>query len=158
MLSSHWKRSVVYIFYRDTFSLVTSTESLIASHFLHLSSMKSHLQSYPCPLIMIFLNIGLYFRNYYFITDYYRNTSDIHSAYFFSFFSIREIYYGWCLHYLHSIGVSFVFLVVLLHLGRATSYASYFYNPNIWFMNYCLLRLTGNSIYGLCLPLGQISL
>ena len=29
-------------------------------------------------------------------------TSDINSAYSSVFFFIREIYYGWCLHYLHS--------------------------------------------------------
>merc|ERR1712196_297690 len=49
-------------------------------------------------------------------------TSDLNSAYFSIFFLIREVYYGWCLRYLHSSGASFVFLF-----------------------------LNGYSIYGLCI-------
>ena len=57
-------------------------------------------------------------------------TSDLNSAFSSLFFFIREIYYGWCLRYLHSSGASFVFLFLFLHLGRAIFYNSYFYNPN----------------------------
>ena len=108
--------------------------------------MKSHLQSYPCPLIInYFWNLGfllgitilLQIISGIFLGLHY--TSDINSAYFSIFFIIREIYYGWCLRYLHSNGSSFVFLFIFLHLGRAISYGSYLYNPN-----------NGNSIYGLC--------
>ena len=82
--------------------------------------MKSHLQSYPCPLqinsfwnlgfllgITIFLQIitGIFLGLHY--------TSDLNSAYSSLFFLIREIFYGWCLRYLHSSGASFVFLFVL---------------------------------------------
>merc|ERR1711901_10791 len=42
-------------------------------------------------------------------------TSDLSSAYFSIFFLIREVYYGWCLRYLHSSGASFVFLFLFLH-------------------------------------------
>merc|ERR1712196_486268 len=76
-------------------------------------------------------------------------TSDLNSAYFSIFFFIREIYYGWSLRYLHSSGASFVFLFQFLHLGRAISYGSYFYNPNTWFSG--ILLLNGYSIYGLCI-------
>ena len=102
--------------------------------------MKSHLQSYPCPLqINSFWNLGfllgitiiLQIITGILLGLHY--TSDINSAYFSVFFFIREIYYGWCLHYLHSTGASFVFLFLLLHLGRAICYGSYFYNPNTWF-------------------------
>ena len=98
--------------------------------------MKSHLQSYPCPLqINSFWNLGfllgitilLQIITGILLGLHY--TSDINSAYSSVFFFIREIYYGWCLHYLHSSGASFVFLFLLLHLGRAISYGSYFYNP-----------------------------
>ena len=41
-------------------------------------------------------------------------TSDLNSAYSSVFFFIREIYYGWCLRYLHSSGASFVFLFLIL--------------------------------------------
>ena len=86
-------------------------------------------------------------------------TSDINSAYFSLFFLIREIYYGWCLRYLHSNGVSFVFLFIFLHLGRAISYASYFYNPNTWFSGIIIyFFLMGTAFMGYVLPLGQMSL
>ena len=83
--------------------------------------MKSHLQSYPCPLqINSFWNLGLLLGItiiLQIITGILLGlhyTSDINSAYSSVFFFIREIYYGWCLHYLHSSGASFVFLFLLL--------------------------------------------
>ena len=77
--------------------------------------MKSHLQSYPCPLqINSFWNLGfllgitiiLQIITGIFLGLHY--TSDLNSAYSSVFFFIREIYYGWCLRYLHSSGASFV--------------------------------------------------
>ena len=71
--------------------------------------MKSHLQSYPCPLqINSFWNLGfllgitiiLQIITGIFLGLHY--TSDLNSAYSSVFFFIREIYYGWCLRYLHS--------------------------------------------------------
>ena len=102
--------------------------------------IKSHLLSYPCPIIINYLwNIGfllgitiiLQIITGIFLGLHY--TSDLNSAYFSIFQIIREIYYGWCLRYLHSSGASFVFLFIFLHLGRAIFYVSYFYNTNIWF-------------------------
>merc|ERR1719242_450445 len=62
--------------------------------------MKSHLQSYPCPLqINSFWNLGFLLG----ITIILQ--------------IITGIYYGWCLRYLHSSGASFVFLSLFLHLG-----------------------------------------
>jgi hypothetical protein len=87
--------------------------------------MKSHLQSYPCPLqINSFWNLGfllgitiiLQIITGIFLGLHY--TSDLNSAYSSLFFFIREIYYGWCLRYLHSSGASFFFLFLFLHLGR----------------------------------------
>ena len=86
--------------------------------------MKSHLQSYPCPLqINSFWNLGfllgiaiiLQIITGIFLGLHY--TSDLNSAYSSIFFFIREIFYGWCLRYLHSSGASFVFLFLFLHLG-----------------------------------------
>ena len=100
--------------------------------------MKSHLQSYPCPLqINSFWNLGfllgitiiLQIITGIFLGLHY--TSDLYSAYSSIFFFIREIYYGWSLRYLHSSGASFVFLFLFLHLGRAISYGSYFI-INLW--------------------------
>ena len=128
--------------------------------------MKSHLQSYPCPLIInYFWNLGfllgitilLQIISGIFLGLHY--TSDINSAYFSIFFIIREIYYGWCLRYLHSNGSSFVFLFIFLHLGRAISYGSYFYNPNTWFSGIIIIFfLMGTAFMGYVLPLGQMSL
>ena len=85
-------------------------------------------------------------------------TSDIHSAYSCLFFFIREIFYGWCLRYLHSSGASFCFLFLFLHLGRAISYGSYFYNQNTWFSGIILFfLLMATAFMGYVLPFGQMS-
>ena len=64
--------------------------------------MKSHLQSYPCPLqINSFWNLGfllgitiiLQIITGIFLGLHY--TSDLNSAYSSLFFIIREIFYGW---------------------------------------------------------------
>merc|ERR1712199_128462 len=85
-------------------------------------------------------------------------TSDLNSAYFSVFFLIREVYYGWSLRYFHSSGASFVFLFLLLQLGRAIFYGSYFYNPNIYFSGILLLFfLMAIAFMGYVLPFGQMS-
>merc|ERR1711874_268170 len=128
--------------------------------------VKSHLQSYPCPLqINFFWNLGfllgvaiiLQIITGIFLALHY--TSDLNSAYYQIFFLIREVYYGWCLRYFHSSGASFVFLFLFLHLGRALVYGSYFYNPNTWFSGILLLFfLMAIAFMGYVLPFGQMSL
>ena len=127
--------------------------------------MKSHLQSYPCPLqINYFWNWGfllgitiiLQIITGIFLGLHY--TSDLNSAYSSIFFFIREIYYGWSLRYLHSSGASFVFLFQFLHLGRAISYGSYFYNTNTWFSGILVFFfLMATAFMGYVLPFGQMS-
>merc|ERR1712110_361924 len=127
--------------------------------------MKSHLQSYPCPLqINYFWNLGfslgitiiLQIISGIFLALHY--TSDLNSAYSSLFFFIREMLYGWCLRYLHSSGASFVFLFLFLHLGRAIFYGSYFYNPNTWFSGIILFFfLMATAFMGYVLPFGQMS-
>merc|ERR1712137_916131 len=127
--------------------------------------MKSHLQSYPCPLqINFFWNLGfllgvaiiLQIITGIFLALHY--TSDLNSAYFSIFFLIREVYYGWCLRYFHSSGASFVFLFLFLHLGRGMFYGSYFYNTNTWFSGIILLiLLIVIAFMGYVLPFGQMS-
>merc|ERR1712226_137332 len=127
--------------------------------------MKSHLQSYPCPLqINFFWNLGFLLGvaiigqiiTGILLALHY--TSDLNSAYFSVFFLIREVYYGWCLRYFHSSGASFVFLFLFLHLGRAISYGSYFYNPNSWFSGILLFFfLMATAFMGYVLPFGQMS-
>ena len=118
--------------------------------------IKSHLQSYPCPLninyfwnqgfllgITIILQIltGILLGLHY--------TSEINSAYYSVIHIIREIYYGWCLRSLHSCGASFVFLILFIHIGRAISYGSNFYNPNTWFSGILLLLFLMALLYPL---------
>merc|ERR1711907_258620 len=127
--------------------------------------MKSHLQSYPCPLqINFFWNLGfllgiaimLQIVTGIFLALHY--TSDLNSAYFSIFFLIREVYYGWCLRYFHSSGASVVFLFLFLHLGRAMFYGSYFYNPNTYLSGILLLLfLMAIAFMGYVLPFGQMS-
>merc|ERR1711907_809932 len=127
--------------------------------------MKSHLQSYPCPLqINAFWNVGfllgiaimLQIVTGIFLALHY--TSDLNSAYFSIFFLIREVYYGWCLRYFHSSGASVVFLFLFLHLGRAMFYGSYFYNPNTYLSGILLLLfLMAIAFMGYVLPFGQMS-
>merc|ERR1711904_495834 len=127
--------------------------------------MKSHLQSYPCPLqINFFWNLGfllgvaimLQIVTGIFLSLYY--TSDINSAYFSVFFLIREVYYGWCLRFFHSSGASFVFFFLVLHLGRALFYGSYFFLSNTWFSGILLLfLLMAIAFMGYVLPFGQMS-
>merc|ERR1711992_468380 len=127
--------------------------------------MKSHLQSYPSPLqINFFWNLGfllgvaimLQIVTGILLALHY--TSDLNSAYFSIFFLIREVYYGWCLRYFHSSGASFVFLFLLLHLGRGIFFSSYFYNPNTWFSGIVLLfLLMAIAFMGYVLPFGQMS-
>eukprot|EP00415_Alexandrium_ostenfeldii_P003898 UN3898 len=46
------------------------------------------------------------------------------------------------------------FLFLFLHLGRAISYASYFYNPNTWFSGILLgIFLMATAFMGYVLPL-----
>merc|ERR1712087_619919 len=133
--------------------------------FYFLFLMKSHLQSYPCPLqINFFWNlgfllgiaIGLQIITGIFLALHY--TSDLNSAYFSVFFLIREVFYGWCLRYFHSSGASFVFLILFLHIGRAIFYGSYFYNPNTWFSGILLFfLLMAIAFMGYVLPWGQMS-
>merc|ERR1712217_331499 len=127
--------------------------------------MKSHLQSYPCPLqINSFWNFGFFLGitiilqivTGIFLGLHY--TSDLESAYFSVSFFIREVYYGWSLRYFHSNGASFVFLFLFLHLSRAISYGSYFYNPNAWFSGILLFFfLMATAFMGYVLPFGQMS-
>merc|ERR1712110_313962 len=127
--------------------------------------MKSHLQSYPCPLqINFFWNLGfllgvaimLQIVTGIFLALHY--TSDLNSSYYQIFFLIREVYCGRCLRYFHSSGASFVFFFLFLHLGRAMFYGSYFYSSSTWFSGILLLGiLMAIAFMGYVLPFGQMS-
>merc|ERR1712134_114557 len=132
-------------------------------HFVLL--IKSHLGSYPCPLnLNTFWNLGfllgitilLQMITGILLSLHY--TSDINSAYYSVMHIVREVYYGWCLRFIHSSGASFVFLVLFIHVARAISYGSNFYNPNTWFSGIVLfLFLMAIAFMGYVLPFGQMS-
>merc|ERR1712137_814752 len=95
---------------------VHGVNGLLSQELYFVLLMKSHLQSYPCPLqINFFWNFGfllgvailLQIITGIFLALHY--TSDLKSAYFSLFFLIREVFYGWCLRYFHSSGASFSF-------------------------------------------------
>ena len=79
------------------------------NHILEVSYEISTLETQFLEAFSIILQIitGIFLGLHY--------TSDLNSAYSSIFFFIREIYYGWCLRYLHSSGASFVFLFLFLH-------------------------------------------
>merc|ERR1712124_129051 len=86
---------------------------------------KSHGGSYPCPLnLNYFWNLGfllgvtilLQMITGILLSLHY--TPDINSAYYSVMHIVREIYYGWCLRFIHSSGASFVFLVLFIHVAR----------------------------------------
>ena len=114
--------------------------------------IKSHLQSYPCALqINSYWNIGFLLGitiinqiiTGILLTLHYTaaGNNNLNSAFYSLYFIIREIYYGWSLRYIHSNGASFIFLLIFIHIGRAISYTSYLYNPNIWFTGIIILLL-----------------
>merc|ERR1711976_911891 len=88
--------------------------------------VKSHLQSYPCPLqINSFWNLGfllgisiiLQIISGIVLSLYY--SSNINYAYYSVFFIIREIYYGYYLRYFHSSIPSFIFIFLFIHIARS---------------------------------------
>merc|ERR1712222_144439 len=127
--------------------------------------MKSHLQSYPCPLqINYFWNLGFLLGIaiiLQIITGIFQAlhyTSDINSAYYQIFFLIREVYCGWCLRYFHSSGASFVFLFVFIRVLRGFTYGSYFYNTITWLSGIVVFFfLMAIAFIGYVLPFGQMS-
>merc|ERR1711988_909552 len=87
--------------------------------------IKSHLQSYPCPLNInyfwnqgFFLGMTIVLQILTGILLALRYTSEISSAYYSVIHIIREIYYGWCLRYVHSSGASLVFMGYVLPWGQ----------------------------------------
>jgi ubiquinol-cytochrome c reductase cytochrome b subunit len=66
-------------------------------------------------------------------------TSDISHSYSSVIHIIQDIYYGWYLHYLHSIGASVVLVVMYLHIGRSLYIGSFMYNANLWTSGFSII-------------------
>jgi len=127
--------------------------------------MKSHLESYPCPLqinsywnfgFLLGITIILQIISGLLLSFHY--TSDIEFAYFSIFFLIREIYYGSYLRYFHSSGASFIFIFIYIHISKTIFYLSFLYNYNIFLSGISLfLYIMSIAFLGYVLPFGQMS-
>jgi len=86
---------------------------------------RSHLQFYVCPYninyvwnmgFLLFLFIGIQIITGIVLSWHY--CSDIQVSYYSIQYLGREVYYGWCLYYIHSSGASFIFGSLIFHVGR----------------------------------------
>jgi len=72
---------------------------------------------------------------------------------------MRDVEWGWLLRYMHSVGASFFFIVVYLHMFRALLYGSH-RNPRelIWLIGMAIfVALMAESFMGYLLPWGNMS-
>ena len=72
---------------------------------------------------------------------------------------MRDVEWGWLLRYMHSVGASFFFIVVYLHMFRALLYGSH-RNPRelIWLVGMLIfVALMAESFMGYLLPWGNMS-
>ena len=133
---------------------------IIKSHYLFI--IKSHLQSYPCPInincfwnagFLLVISIVLQLITGILLALHY--TPDINYSYYSI---IREVYYGWSLRYIHSNGASFLFTVLFIHIGRGLYYGSYYYTSNVWFSGiFIFYSFVAIAFIGYVLPWGQMS-
>ena len=127
--------------------------------------VKSHLQSYPCPLqINTFYNFGFLLGMTMIIqivtgimlTIHYN--SDTSLAFQSVLYLYYEVYNGNILRYFHSNGASIVFFCIYIHISRSLFYQSYLYNPNPFSTGLVIfLLLMAIAFLGYTLPYGQMS-
>ena len=123
-----------------------------------LSLLKCHSQLYPCPTNVNYLwNLGFVLLTSMVlqiisgISLALHYTSDINQSYYSVLHIILESTYGWYLHYLHSIGASFVLGIMYCHIGRSLMSYSYTYNTYLWLSGMCLMIIL-MSVAFLVLP------
>ena len=132
-------------------------------HYLFI--IKSHLQSYPCPInincfwnagFLLVISIVLQLITGILLALHY--IPDINYSYYSVMYIIREVYYGWSLRYIHSNGASFLFTVLFIHIGRGLYYGSYYYTSNVWFSGiFIFYSFVAIAFIGYVLPWGQMS-
>lgn len=136
-------------------------------YWLLLSFFDSHSRNYPTPSgITYFWNFGslaLFCLIIQLVTGIFLSMHYIAFAdYAFSSLEhiIRDVNFGWLLHYLHSNGASFFFFVLYCHIGRAIYYKSYLnQHYHVWASGVILFILTmATAFLGYVLPWGQMSL
>jgi len=131
--------------------------------FNFITTIKNHLQIYPCPENINYLwNIGfiigliivIQIITGIILTLYYTTNNGYESI----IYIIKEVYYGWCIRYIHNNGASFIFLIIFIHIGRTLYYRNYYYNLYIWYTGIIILFiLIIISFLGYILSWGQIS-
>ena len=72
---------------------------------------------------------------------------------------MRDVEWGWLIRYMHSVGASFFFIAVYLHMFRALIYGSYKGNRElIWLLGmFIYVILMAEAFMGYLLPWGQMS-
>ena len=72
---------------------------------------------------------------------------------------MRDVEWGWLIRYMHSVGASFFFVAVYLHMFRALIYGSYKGNRElIWLLGmFIYVILMAEAFMGYLLPWGQMS-
>ena len=127
--------------------------------------MKNHLIYYPTPininynwnygfllLILMFIQIitGLLLSINY--------ISDITLSFISINYIYRELYNGYCIRLLHANVVSFIFILLYIHIFKSLIYYSYYYNLLTWYSGILIyLLLIIISFLGYVLPWGQLS-
>lgn len=127
--------------------------------------VRSHLQSYPCPLnINALWNFG-FLLGISFVLQIItglllasRYASDTTHAFESVQLITKEVYYGWEFRLLHIIGASLIFLCIFIHILRAFVFASYIYLCMTWLTGLVIYLFTiGAGFLGYVLPWGQMS-
>jgi ubiquinol-cytochrome c reductase cytochrome b subunit len=128
-------------------------------------TFRSHLQYHLCTYIITYLwNQGfLLFHKYIlqlvtgiFITYHY--TTNTILSYNSVICICRDIYYGIQLYYMHSNGVSLVYLLSFYHVSRGLYVSSYLYGNILWLSGvYLLLILMTITFLGYVLTWGYMS-
>jgi quinol-cytochrome oxidoreductase complex cytochrome b subunit len=127
----------------------------------------SHSRNYPTPSnITYFWNFGslaffclvIQLVTGLFLSMHYIASADL--AFLSLEHIIRDVNYGWLLHYLHSNGASLFFFILYCHMGRALYYKSYLgQHYHVWASGVILFLLTmATAFFGYVLPWGQMSL
>ena len=114
------------LFLNFTYKLLRKNPDFILYIFVGIVCMsRSHLQFYVCPYninyvwnmgFLLFLFIGIQIITGIVLSWHY--CSDIQVSYYSIQYLGREVYYGWCLYYIHSSGASFIFGSLIFHVGR----------------------------------------
>nr|QDH52387.1 cytochrome b [Gordius sp. VVA-2019] len=70
----------------------------------------------------------------------------------------NNVWEGFTFRSLHSLGASFMFIFIYLHIFRSLYYGSYALNPNTWLTGWVMLALSMVTAFlGYVLPWGQMS-